>query len=76
MEASSLLREVNAIDFVFGWRSWRNDYSLQITSREPLRLPTLHGQTPTWAKAAALAKEWELKRLADRLNALANQESD
>jgi DNA polymerase I len=39
-------------------------------------LPNLHDQTPTWAKAAALAIEWELNRLADRLNALANQERD
>jgi len=36
-------------------------------------LPALHDQAPTWAKAAALAREWELNRLADRLNALANQ---
>jgi DNA polymerase I len=34
-------------------------------------LPSLEYQTPTWAKAAALAREWELNRLADRLDALA-----
>jgi DNA polymerase I len=33
-------------------------------------LPSLEGQTPTWAKASALAKEWELNRLAERLDAL------
>jgi DNA polymerase I len=35
-------------------------------------LPSLADQTPTWAKAAALAREWELKRLADRLDGLSN----
>jgi DNA polymerase I len=34
-------------------------------------IPSLADQTPTWTKAAALAREWELKRLADRLDALA-----
>jgi len=34
-------------------------------------LPSLQDQTPTWAKASALAREWELNRLADRLDALA-----
>ena len=36
-------------------------------------LPPLEDQTPTWANAAALARQWELIRLADRLNTLANQ---
>ena len=34
-------------------------------------LPSLHDQTSTWAKASALAKEWELNRLAERLDSLA-----
>jgi DNA polymerase I len=34
-------------------------------------LPSLPDQMPTWAKASALAKEWELNRLAERLDALA-----
>ncbi|HKF71997.1 MAG TPA: 5'-3' exonuclease H3TH domain-containing protein, partial [Stellaceae bacterium] len=34
-------------------------------------LPTLDDQAPTWDRAAALAREWELGRLADRLTALA-----
>jgi DNA polymerase-1 len=34
-------------------------------------LPSLQDQTPTWAKASALAREWELNRLAERLDALA-----
>jgi DNA polymerase-1 len=30
-------------------------------------LPSLDDQTPTWQAAAALAREWDLQRLADRL---------
>jgi 5'-3' exonuclease len=30
-------------------------------------LPSLRNQIPTWAKASALARRWELNRLADRL---------
>ncbi len=33
--------------------------------------PLLQDQTPSWAKASALAKDWELNRLAERLAALA-----
>jgi DNA polymerase-1 len=38
-------------------------------------LPCLRDGTPTWAKASALAREWELNRLADRLAELAHVES-
>ena len=34
-------------------------------------LPALNDQTPTWAKAATLMRAWELNRLADRLEELA-----
>jgi DNA polymerase-1 len=34
-------------------------------------LPSLKTQVPTWERAAALAHEWALNRLADRLSALA-----
>jgi DNA polymerase-1 len=34
-------------------------------------LPSLRGQKPTWAKAAALARKWELKQLARRLEEFA-----
>ncbi len=34
-------------------------------------LPSLRNQTPTWQKAAALAREWELNQLAGRLEELA-----
>jgi DNA polymerase I len=35
-------------------------------------LPSLTDQTPTWGEAAALAREWDLNRLADRLVELQN----
>jgi DNA polymerase I len=34
-------------------------------------LPSLHAQKPTWARAADLAREWDLNRLSDRLFELA-----
>ena len=34
-------------------------------------LPSLKNQSPTWERASALAREWDLNRLADRLAALA-----
>ena len=33
-------------------------------------LPPLDDQTPTWAAAAALARDWELNQLAGRLAAI------
>jgi DNA polymerase-1 len=41
------------------------------TMNRKARLPGLAGQKPTWRKAAALAREWELKQLASRLEDLA-----
>jgi exodeoxyribonuclease III len=34
-------------------------------------LPALHDQTPTWERASDLARHWDLKQLADRLEQLA-----
>jgi DNA polymerase-1 len=34
-------------------------------------LPPLRNQKPTWARAAALARNWQLNKLADRLEGLA-----
>ena len=38
-------------------------------------LPALRNQKPTWARAAALARDWQLNKLADRLDALAGTSS-
>ena len=35
-------------------------------------LPPLDDQTPTWNRAASLAREWELNRLAERLDELSS----
>jgi len=37
-------------------------------------LPRMPDQKPTWSKAAALAKRWQLKQLAARLEALAKEQ--
>lgn len=37
-------------------------------------LPTLRNQKPTWAKAAVLVRDWQLNRLADRLDGLARSQ--
>jgi DNA polymerase I len=37
-------------------------------------LPRFAGQKPTWRTAAALARAWELRQLAERLEELANSE--
>jgi DNA polymerase-1 len=39
-------------------------------------LPPLQDQTPSWEKAAALAREWALNRLAERLEGLARASGD
>ena len=36
-------------------------------------LPSLRSQKPTWSKAAALARKWELKQFAGRLEELASE---
>jgi DNA polymerase I len=45
-------------------------YKKIATMDETAPLPALDDQTPTWKKAAALAREWELDRLALRLDTL------
>jgi DNA polymerase-1 len=35
-------------------------------------LPRIPNQNPTWRKAAALARDWDLKQLAERLEELAS----
>jgi DNA polymerase I len=43
------------------------------TMDHKVRLPRLPDQKPTWREAAALAREWDLKQLASRLEELASQ---
>jgi DNA polymerase-1 len=42
-----------------------------MNARAPL--PRIADQNPTWNKAAALAREWQLKQLAERLEAMASR---
>jgi DNA polymerase-1 len=45
------------------------------TMNKKAPLPSLRRQKPTWRKAAALAREWELQRLAGRLEELGSRGS-
>ena len=38
-------------------------------------LPKIAAQTPTWHKAAALARKWQLNKLAGRLEEMARKTS-
>jgi DNA polymerase-1 len=40
------------------------------TMNKKVPLPSLASQKPTWRKAAALAREWQLNQLASRLEKL------
>jgi DNA polymerase-1 len=46
-------------------------YRLIATMNRKAPLPSLRTQKPTWSKAAALARKWELNQLARRLEELA-----
>jgi DNA polymerase-1 len=46
-------------------------YKSIATMNRKAPLPKLPDQTPTWTKAAALARDWQLNALADRLDVLA-----
>ena len=46
-------------------------YKKLATMEATAPLPPLDDQAPTWGRAAALARNWELARLADRLDELA-----
>jgi len=80
--AASLLRQYGTLDdlLVSGRFAAQADklrvYRSIATMDKSAPLPSLHDQTPTWAKASALAREWELNRLADRLDALAESNPD
>ena len=50
-----------------GWKA----APYQATMDKPAQLPMLRNQKPTWAKAASLARDWQLYKLAERLAKLA-----
>jgi hypothetical protein len=53
----------------FVWRK-RRLYRSIATMDNSAPLPPLRNQKPTWARAASLARDWQLDRLADRLGDL------
>ena len=76
--AASLLRRYGSLDGALAARKFAGQaeklrlYRSIATMDASAPLPCLDDQTPSWGKAAALAREWELNRLADRLGALGN----
>jgi len=50
-------------------------YRAIATMNRKAPVPRLGDQTPTWAKAAALAQSWQLKQLAERLQTLADAQA-
>jgi DNA polymerase-1 len=75
--AASLLRKYGTLEDMLahgGFKEQADNLRLYLwiaTMDKSAPLPSLQDQTPTWARASALAREWELNRLADRLDALA-----
>jgi DNA polymerase-1 len=77
--AAGLLRRYGSLDAAFAAGRFAGEaetlrlYRRIATMDKAAPLPCLADQTPRWAGAAALAREWALDRLADRLEALAPQ---
>ena len=75
--AAALLRKYATLDeaFAAGQLTGQADqlrlYRRIATMDPAAPLPTLDDQVPTWETAAALARDWELNRLAERFAALA-----
>ena len=75
--AAGLLRRYGTLDDVLAQGRFKEQadklrlYRRIATMDKSAPLPFLQDQTPSWAKASALAKDWELNRLAERLDALA-----
>ena len=74
--AASLLRRYGSLESVLAQGKFANQaeqlrlYRSIATMDASAPLPALHDQRPSWGEAAALAREWELNRLADRLGEL------
>jgi DNA polymerase I len=76
--AASLLRKYGTLEAVLASGRFpvqANDLRLYrriATMDASAPLPSLRAQKPTWSRAANLAREWNLNRLADRVSLLAN----
>jgi DNA polymerase I len=80
--AASILRKYGTLEDALAQGSFKEQadklrlYRWIATMDKSAPLPSLQDQTPTWAKASALAREWELNRLADRLETLASSRNE
>ena len=74
--AASLLRRYSSLEAALADGSFAAQaeqlrlYRSIATMDASAPLPPLDDQTPTWGTAAALAREWDLNQLADRLTAI------
>jgi DNA polymerase-1 len=74
--AASLLRRYGSLEAALGQGKFTAQadqlrlYRSIATMDSAAPLPVLLDQTPTWGEAAALARDWQLNRLADRLTEL------
>jgi DNA polymerase I len=74
--AASLLRRYGSLEAALAQGSFAAQaeqlrlYRSIATMDASAPLPSLGDQTPTWDAAAALAREWELNQLADRLGTI------
>jgi len=75
--AASLLRQYGSLEKILAAGRFAAEadrlllYRSIATMDRSAPLPTLRNQAPKWAAAAALARDWQLNRLADRLATLA-----
>jgi len=78
--AASLLRRYGSLEAALAQGSFAAQaenlrlYRSIATMDASAPLPPLDDQTPTWDAAAALAREWELNQLADRLASIGGRE--
>jgi DNA polymerase-1 len=76
--AASLLRRYGSLEAALGEGKFAAQaeelrlYRRVATMDASAPLPALPDQTPSWGEAAALAREWDLNRLADRFSELQN----
>ena len=74
--AASLLRRYGSLEGALGQGKFAAQaeqlrlYRSIATMDASASLPSLPDQTPKWGEAAALAREWDLNRLADSLTEL------
>jgi DNA polymerase I len=76
--AASLLRKYGTLEEVLANGRFKDEadslrlYRWIATMDQAAQVPPLNDQAPTWAIASALARDWELNGLADRLDTLAS----